>query len=295
MSFSPKSAFTLIVLKLAFNETHSCWCPWPQQWCPWAAGECQRAALSCLCRTYPLWARLGAPSRSRRCIRHTRPGQKGAQARSLRPPINTCTHTLSVINILKQMWYNVQFFLSPFHSLLPHKSTHKAIGAIVLAAFNLIQRGVREIKLLSTMVYGKAVGSANAITHDHQHVTPGQRRPHDAGSQLVPVRPEHQPGSRRVQIKMSLHTAVWIQRCPDVLNKQKKSNLGSSARQSRLYTLHVELRAMSTKNGMDRDWRRCLTLGTHLEQRLGDGHLQTWWPPSPCWRRRCVSGPLCGG
>lgn len=41
------------------------------------------------------------------------------------------------------------------------------------------------------MVDGQAVGGLDVAADDHQHVGPVQRGPHDAGSLLVPVGPEH--------------------------------------------------------------------------------------------------------
>lgn len=144
------------------------------------------------------------------------------------------------------------------------------------------------------MVYSKAIGRADAVTYNHQDVSPRQRWAHDAGSQLIPVCPEHQPESRvrwsrcaRKTIKdmaaCTVDTAIMIWK---ITTTTTKSNLGSPARPER------------SKNKFNGDprWPRCrlLTLGTRLKRRLWGGHLQTWWPPSPCWRRRCVSGPLCG-
>lgn len=66
------------------------------------------------------------------------------------------------------------------------------VAAVVLAAFDLVQRGVREVQFLSAVIYGQAVWSFDVAADDHQHVGSIQRGPHDAGSLLVPVGPEHE-------------------------------------------------------------------------------------------------------
>lgn len=41
---------------------------------------------------------------------------------------------------------------------------------IIFAAFNLVQCGIREVKFLSTVIYGQAVGSFNVTADDHEHI-----------------------------------------------------------------------------------------------------------------------------
>lgn len=65
-------------------------------------------------------------------------------------------------------------------------------ASIIFAAFNLVQCGVREVEFLSTVIYGQAVGSFNVTADDHKHIGSIQRSPHDAGSLLIPVGPEHE-------------------------------------------------------------------------------------------------------
>lgn len=69
--------------------------------------------------------------------------------------------------------------------------TYVAAAAVVLAALDLVQRGVGEVELLGAVVDGQAVGRLDVAADDHQHVGAVQRGPHDAGSLLVPVGPEH--------------------------------------------------------------------------------------------------------
>lgn len=67
-----------------------------------------------------------------------------------------------------------------------------AVTSVVLAAFNLVQRGVGEVEFLSAVINGQAVGSLDVAADDHEHIGSIQRRPHDAGSPLIPVGPEHE-------------------------------------------------------------------------------------------------------
>lgn len=64
-------------------------------------------------------------------------------------------------------------------------------ASIIFAAFNLVQRGVREVEFLGTVIYGQAIGSFDVTADDHEHIGSIQRSPHDAGSLLIPVGPEH--------------------------------------------------------------------------------------------------------
>ena len=72
--------------------------------------------------------------------------------------------------------------------------TYVAPAAVVLAALDLVQRGVGEVELLGAVVDGEPVWRPDVAADDHQDVGPRQRGPHDAGGQLVPVGPEHQAG-----------------------------------------------------------------------------------------------------
>lgn len=72
------------------------------------------------------------------------------------------------------------------------RGSYITAASIIFAAFNLVQRGIREVEFLSTMIYGQAVGSFNVTANDHKHVGSIQGGPHDAGSLLVPVGPEHE-------------------------------------------------------------------------------------------------------
>lgn len=66
------------------------------------------------------------------------------------------------------------------------------VASIIFTAFNLVQGGVREVEFLSTVIYGQAIGSFNVTANDHKHIGSIQGSPHDAGSLLVPVGPEHE-------------------------------------------------------------------------------------------------------
>lgn len=63
---------------------------------------------------------------------------------------------------------------------------------IIFAAFDLVQRGIGKVELLSTMVYSQAVWSFNVTANNHKHIGSIQGGPHDAGSLLIPVGPEHE-------------------------------------------------------------------------------------------------------
>lgn len=67
-----------------------------------------------------------------------------------------------------------------------------ATAPVVLAAFDLVQRGVGEVELLGAVVDGQAVGGLNVAADDDEHVGSIQGGPHDAGRLLVPVGPEHE-------------------------------------------------------------------------------------------------------
>ncbi len=75
--------------------------------------------------------------------------------------------------------------------------TYITTGAIVLAALNLIKCSVWEIDLLSTMVDGESVGSADVTADDHQDIGSGQLSAHDTGWLLIPVGPKHQAGEKQ--------------------------------------------------------------------------------------------------
>lgn len=65
-------------------------------------------------------------------------------------------------------------------------------ASIIFTAFNLVQCGVRKVEFLCTVIYGQAVGSFNVAANDHEHIGSIQGSPHDTGSLLVPVGPEHE-------------------------------------------------------------------------------------------------------
>ncbi len=71
-------------------------------------------------------------------------------------------------------------------------SSYITAASIIFAAFNLVQCGIREVEFLSTVIYGQAIGSFNVTADDHKHIGSIQRSPHDAGSLLIPVGPEHE-------------------------------------------------------------------------------------------------------
>ena len=54
----------------------------------------------------------------------------------------------------------------------PALETHVAMGAVILAPLNLVQGGVREVELLSPVVNGQAVGSADVLLDESQDVGP---------------------------------------------------------------------------------------------------------------------------
>lgn len=88
----------------------------------------------------------------------------------------------------------------PYHALtrfpLTSPQTHVAVGAVVLATLDLVQGGVREVQLLRAVVDGQAVGRADVLLDEGQDVGAGERCPHDAWVELVPVGPEHQADGR---------------------------------------------------------------------------------------------------
>ena len=171
------------------NTTHSCWSHSPQRRCPLAAEGCRHAAPSCLLPcTCPLGGRPSSPSRSRRCSLRTQPGQTGGRARSsTRPGGEHNRHQFTGR-------LHAAFFYS--HKKKKEKDvSHIAAASIIFTAFNLVQGGVREVEFLSPVIYGQAVGSLNVAADDHNHIGSIQRRPHDAGSLLVPVSPEHETGA----------------------------------------------------------------------------------------------------
>lgn len=71
-------------------------------------------------------------------------------------------------------------------------ASYIAAAAVVLAALDLVQRGVGEVELLRPVVDGQAVGRLDVTADDDEDVGSVQRGPHDAGSVLVPVGPEHE-------------------------------------------------------------------------------------------------------
>lgn len=73
--------------------------------------------------------------------------------------------------------------------------SYVAIASIIFAAFNLVQCGVREVEFFSTVIYCQAIGSFNVTADNHEHIGSIQRGPHDAGSLLIPVGPEHETNS----------------------------------------------------------------------------------------------------
>lgn len=88
----------------------------------------------------------------------------------------------------------------PYHVLtwfpLTSPQTHIAVGAVILAPLDLVQGGVREVQLLRTVVDGQAVGRADVLLDEGQDVGSGERCPHDAWVELIPVGPEHQADGR---------------------------------------------------------------------------------------------------
>lgn len=64
-------------------------------------------------------------------------------------------------------------------------------ASVIFTAFDLVQRGVREVELLSTVIYGQAIGGFNVTADDHDHIGSIQRGPHNARRLLIPVGPEH--------------------------------------------------------------------------------------------------------
>lgn len=75
------------------------------------------------------------------------------------------------------------------------------VASIIFTAFDLVQRGVREVEFLGAVIYGQAVGSFNVAADDHDHVGSVQRGPHNARRLLIPVCPEHETavGTNRKQ------------------------------------------------------------------------------------------------
>lgn len=69
--------------------------------------------------------------------------------------------------------------------------TYVSLSSIVLAALNLIQRGVREVEFLRSVVDGKAVRGSDVAPDDDEDVSASQCGAHDARRQLIPVGPEH--------------------------------------------------------------------------------------------------------
>lgn len=63
------------------------------------------------------------------------------------------------------------------------------------------------------MVDGQAVGGLDVAADDHQHVGAVQRGPHDAGSLLVPVGPEHDTAGGQEK-SMRLRKGTGEQRWP---------------------------------------------------------------------------------
>lgn len=70
--------------------------------------------------------------------------------------------------------------------------THIAPTAIILAAFYLVQCGIREVKFFSTVVYGQAVRGSDVSANDHKNIGTSQCGTHDTGRLLIPVGPEHE-------------------------------------------------------------------------------------------------------
>lgn len=70
--------------------------------------------------------------------------------------------------------------------------TDVAVAAVVLAALDLVQRGIGEVELLCAMVYGETVRSPDVCPDDRQDVRARELSTHDAGRLFIPVRPEHQ-------------------------------------------------------------------------------------------------------
>lgn len=78
--------------------------------------------------------------------------------------------------------------------------THVSPTAIVLAALDLVECGVREVELLSPVVYGQAVRGSDVRADDHKDIGTSQSGTHDAGRLLVPVGPKHQAAGRHEQV-----------------------------------------------------------------------------------------------
>lgn len=78
--------------------------------------------------------------------------------------------------------------------------THVSPTAVVLAALDLVERGIREVELLRPVVYGQAVGGSDVRADDHEDVGATQSGAHDAGRLLVPVGPKHQAAGRHEQV-----------------------------------------------------------------------------------------------
>lgn len=69
--------------------------------------------------------------------------------------------------------------------------TYVPLSPIVLAALNLIQRGVREVEFLCAVVDGETVRGSDVAPNDDENVGACQCGAHDARRLLVPIGPEH--------------------------------------------------------------------------------------------------------
>lgn len=66
------------------------------------------------------------------------------------------------------------------------------MAAVVLAALDLVQRGVGEVEFLCAVVNSEAVRCPDVGPDDGQDVRARELSTHDAGRLFVPVGPEHQ-------------------------------------------------------------------------------------------------------
>lgn len=78
------------------------------------------------------------------------------------------------------------------HHCMPPNCTYVSLSPIVLAALNLIQRGVGEVEFLRSVVDRQAVGGSDVAPDNDKDVCARQCGAHDAGRLLIPVGPEHE-------------------------------------------------------------------------------------------------------